>query len=272
MIAPGYEKRQAGMPWRSRVNVSKMNLERKVATVTGGSRGLGRGMALALAEAGADVVVTSRTLPALEKVANEIRALGRKSLAIECDVSNVEDIRRMVQLAKDEMGRIDILVNNAGTIVRREALELGEEDWDPVINTILKGSFFCAQAVARVMIQQKKGKIINIGSLTSKIGIPGRIAYVASRGGILQLTKALAVEWAKYNINVNAIGPGYYETQQTAPLFADKAWTERALKKIPLGRFGTAEDLAGAVVFLSSDASDYITGQMIFVDGGWLAM
>lgn len=272
MVAPGYEKRQAGMSWRSRVNVSKMNLERKVATVTGGSRGLGRGMALALAEAGADVVVTSRTLPALEKVANEIRALGRKSLAIECDVSNVEDIRRMVQLAKDEMGRIDILVNNAGTIVRREALELGEEDWDPVINTILKGSFFCAQAVARVMIQQKKGKIINIGSLTSKIGIPNRVAYVASRGGILQLTKALAVEWAKYNINVNAIGPGYYETQQTAPLFADKAWTERTLKKIPLGRFGTAEDLGGIVVFLSSDASDYITGQMIFVDGGWLAM
>jgi len=254
------------------MKISKTNLEGRVAIVTGGSRGLGQGMALALAQAGADVVVTSRTLPALEKVAEEIRGLGRKSLAIECDVSNIKDIQRMVELTRDEMGRIDILVNNAGTIARSPAIEVTEKDWDPVINTILKGSFFCAQAVARVMIPQKKGKIINIGSLTSKIGMANIIAYVASRGGILQLTKGLAVEWAKYNINVNAIGPGYYKTQQTAPLFADKAWTERTLKRIPLGRIGIPEDLAGIVVFLSSDASDYITGQMIFVDGGWLAM
>ncbi len=247
-----------------------MSVDGKVALVMGGSRGLGRGMALSLAEAGADVIVTSRTLPALEKVADEIRAQGRKSLALDCNVSNIKDVQQMVKRARNAMGRIDILVNNAGAITRKPAIEVTEKEWDSVVNTILKGSFFCAQAVARVMVGQKKGKIINIGSLACKNSSPNIIAYVASRGGILQLTKGLALEWAQYNINVNAIGPGYYETQQTAPLFADKAWTEKTLARIPLGRFGVPEDLAGAVVFLASDASDYLTGQMIFIDGGFL--
>lgn len=253
------------------MGLPKMDLAGKVALVTGGSRGLGRGMALALAEAGADVAVAARTVSALEEVAEEIRQRGRQSLALPTDVSKVAQINKMVGEVVEGFGRIDILVNNAGTIVRKPSLELTEEEWDRVVDTILKASFFCAQAVAKVMIKQKRGKIINIGSLTSKRGISGIIPYVASRGGILQLTKALAVEWAPYNINVNAIAPGYFKTQQTAPLFANKKWVKKTVARIPLGRTGKPQDLAGVVVFLASEASDYITGQMIFVDGGWLA-
>jgi len=253
------------------MSLSKMDLTGKVALVTGGSRGLGRGMALALAEAGADVAVAARSVSGLEETAEEIRRRGRRSLVLPTDVSKVAQVNKMVEDTLDEFGGIDILVNNAGTIVRKPSLELTEEEWDKVVDTILKASFFCAQAAAKTMIKQKKGKIINIGSLTSKRGIPGIIPYVASRGGILQLTKGLAVEWAPYNINVNAIGPGYFKTQQTAPLFANKEWVKKTVARIPLGRTGIPEDLAGAVVFLASEASDYITGQMIFVDGGWLA-
>jgi len=249
-----------------------MKLDGKIAIVTGGSRGLGRGMALALAEAGADVVVASRTLSALKEVSQEIEDKGRKSLSVELDVCNLSSINQMVDKVLDEFGRIDILVNNAGMNIRKPAVEVTEEDWDKIVNTNLKGAFFCAQAVGKVMIKQKRGKIINIGSLTSKIALPNMAPYAATRGGILQLTKSLAVEWAKYNINVNAIAPGYFKTGQTAPLFADKKWVEETLKKIPLGRTGVVEDLGGIVVFLASEASDYITGQMIFVDGGWLAL
>jgi NAD(P)-dependent dehydrogenase (short-subunit alcohol dehydrogenase family) len=253
------------------MSLSKMDLTGKVALVTGGGRGLGRGMALALAEAGANVVVASRTLSALEKTAEEIRRRGSRSLALPTDVSKIDQTNRMIKDTLDEFGRIDILVNNAGTVIRKSSLEITEADWDKVVNTILRASFFCAQAAAKVMIIQKKGKIINIGSLTSVRSLPRIIPYVVSRGGILQLTKGLAVEWAPYNINVNAIGPGYFETQQTAPLFADKEWVKRTVARIPLGRTGIPRDLAGVVVFLASEASDYITGQMIFVDGGWLA-
>lgn len=248
-----------------------MNLSRKVAIVTGGSRGLGKGMALALAEAGADVVVASRTLSALKEVSQEIKDKGRSSLPIELDVWDLSSINRMVENAVKEFGKIDILVNNAGMNVRKPTIEVTEEDWNKIVNTNLKGTFFCAQAVGKVMIKQTKGKIINIGSLTSKVAFPNMAVYAATRGGILQLTKSLAVEWAKYNINVNAIGPGYFKTSQTATLFADKHWVEEILKKIPLGKTGLPEDLGGTVVFLASEASDYITGQMIFVDGGWLA-
>jgi len=248
-----------------------MSLSNRVAIVTGGSRGLGKGMALALAEAGADVVVASRTLSALKEVSSEIKDKGRKSLAIELDVWDLSSINQMVGKVLDEFGKIDILVNNAGMNIRKPTIEVTEEDWNKIVNTNLKGAFFCAQAVGKVMIKQRRGKIINIGSLTSKVAFPNMAVYAATRGGILQLTKTLAVEWAKYNINVNAIGPGYFKTSQTAPLFADKQWVEETLKKIPLGKTGLPKDLEGTVVFLASEASDYITGQMIFVDGGWLA-
>lgn len=248
-----------------------MSLSGQVAVVTGGSRGLGRGMALALAEAGANIAVASRTLSALKEVSQEIEGKGRESLAVKLDVCDLSSIDRMVHRVLDEFGKIDILVNNAGMNIRKSTVEVTEGDWNKIVDTNLKGAFFCAQAVGKVMIEQKKGKIINIGSLTSKVAFPNMAVYAATRGGILQLTKTLAVEWAKYNINVNAIGPGYFRTAQTDPLFADKKWVEETVKKIPLGRTGLPEDLGGTVVFLASDASDYVTGQMIFVDGGWLA-
>jgi len=245
-------------------------LKGKVAIVTSSTRGLGKGMALALAEAGADVVITGRSEDALGEVAGMIREKGVNSLAVKLDVQDPVSIQHMVDQVVGEFSKIDILVNNAGTIVRKPALEVSLEEWERVINTILRGSFLCAQKVARVMIEKKtKGKIINIGSETSKFGIPNIIAYVAARGGIAQLTRGLAVEWARYNICVNCIAPGYFETAQTRPLFSDKEWVRWVRKRIPLGREGNATtDLNGAVVFLASDASDYITGQILFVDGG----
>jgi len=253
-----------------------MNLNGKVAIVTGGSRGLGKGYALALAEAGAnvaiaDIISAEEALSALKKISSEAKDERRKFLAIKFNVTNLSSINQMVEKVVDEFGKIDILVNNAGMNIRKPAIEVTGEDWDKVVNTNVKGAFFCAQAVGKVMIKQRRGKIINIGSLTSKVALPNMVAYAVSRGGILMLTKSLAIEWAKYNINVNAIGPGYFKTPQTAPLFADKQWVKETLKKIPLGRTGLPEDLGGTVVFLASEASDYITGQIIFVDGGWLA-
>ena len=251
--------------------LDKMSLQGKVAIVTGASRGLGRTMALGLAEAGADVAVVSRTLPALEKVAAEIRELERISLPIRADVSRRVDVERMVERTMERFGRIDILVNNAGTIYRDASEDHPEEAWDRVINVNLKGAFLCAQAVARVMIQQGGGKIIHTASLLSSIGRPTIPAYAASKGGIAQLTKALAVEWAKYKIHVNAIGPGFFRTDLTQALQDDPERSTEISSRIPLGRWGLPEDLKGAVVFLASDASEYVTGHVLYVDGGFLA-
>lgn len=251
--------------------LGKMSLAGKTAVVTGASRGLGRAMALGLAEAGADLVLVSRGMSGLRKVSREIDRLGRKSLPIGADISNLKDINAMVERAMGEFGRIDILVNNAGTTFRMPSEDFTEEAWDKVIDVNLKGAFFCAQAVGKVMIDQRAGKIINIASLLSVIGVPTAVAYAASKGGISQLTKTLAVEWAKYNINVNAIGPGYFRTDLTKPLQEDENRSARILSRIPLGRWGDPDDLKGVVVFLASSASDYITGQTIYVDGGWLA-
>lgn len=245
-------------------------LEDKVAIVTGSTRGLGKGMAIALAEAGADVVITGRTEEALNEVSQEVREKGVEAFPVKLDVTDPVSIQNMVDKVVDKFSRIDILVNNAGTIVRKPAVEVTLEEWERVINTILKGAFLCSQKVAKVMIEKKiKGKIINIGSETSRFGIPGIIAYVAAKGGIAQLTRGLALEWAEYNICVNCIAPGYFKTAQTMPLFSDEEWVKWVRKRIPMGREGNADkDLNGTVVFLSSDASDYITGQIIFVDGG----
>lgn len=251
--------------------LDKMSLSGKIAVVTGASRGLGKAMALGLAEAGADLVLVSRGMPQLREVAREIHGLGRRALPISADISNLEDVNAMVGKAMSEFGRIDILVNNAGATVRMPSESFTEEAWDKVMDVNLKGAFFCAQAVGKVMINQRAGKIINIASLLSVIGVPTAVAYAASKGGISQLTKTLAVEWAKYNINVNAIGPGYFRTDLTKPLQEDKDRSARILSRIPMGRWGDPDDLKGVVVFLASEASDYITGQTIYVDGGWLA-
>lgn len=243
----------------------------KVALVTGASRGLGAGMAKALAAAGADLALASRTVDDLERVALEIQGMGREALVIPADLSQVSQVRAMVAAAERHYGRVDILLNNAGFNVRKPALEVREEDWDQLHAVNLKAVFFASQAVAPGMIARGGGKIINVASLTTVLGFPNQSVYGASRGGVGQLTKALAVEWAKHRINVNAIGPGYYETAQTRPLFEDPEKREWIRARIPLGRTGVAEDLAGAIVFLASPASDYVTGQILFVDGGWLA-
>jgi NAD(P)-dependent dehydrogenase (short-subunit alcohol dehydrogenase family) len=244
------------------------DLQGRVALVTGGSRGLGHGMALALARAGADVAVTSRTLRSLDDVAEQIAALGRRALPRELDVCDERSIRTAVASVVEELGRVDILVNNAGCIVRKEPLDLTWEDWNVVLDTNLRGSFFVAQAVAPSMIESGRGRIVNIGSVTTAFGAGGLVPYGASRGGIKQLTMSLADAWAQYGITVNCIAPGWFHTAQTDVLFQSEAWVETVTSRIPLRRTGLPSDLDGAVVFLASDASAYITGQTLFVDGG----
>jgi len=253
---------------------SYFGLEGKASLVTGGGRGLGRSMAEALAQAGSDLALVSRTEAELKEVIREVKALDqkRKVLMVVADLTDFNEIPKVVEKVVAEFGRIDILVNNAGRNIRGPAEDFSIKDWDAVMNLNLKGAFLMAQAVGRVMIRQGCGKIINTESLTSFIGLPNMIAYCASRGGVLQMTKALAVEWAKYGINVNAIAPGYFLTKQTQPVFEDPRKKEWILSKIPMGRIGKLEkDVAGVVIFLASPASDYITGQTIIVDGGWMA-
>ncbi|MCI0529763.1 MAG: glucose 1-dehydrogenase [Nitrospira sp.] len=247
------------------------NLNGKVALVTGGGRGIGRAIALALAHAGADVAISGRTLSQLQGTAAEINGLGRKSLAIQADVSKVQDIETMVSAIVKQFGTLDIRVNNAGINKRFPSLEVTEELWDSILNTNLKGTFFCCQAAGRVMLKRGKGKIINICSLTSQIGMTTIAPYGASKTGVLGLTRSLAAEWVKHGINVNAIGPGYHETDLTRPLLENKAWMEKLMPRIPIGRVGTTGDLMGVAVFLASEASDYVSGEIIYVDGGFLS-
>ena len=246
------------------------DLNGKTALVTGGGRGIGRGIALALAEAGANVAVTSRTESELKSVASEISALSRKAYFSTVDVRNKEAISNFVEKVVQEEGKIDILVNGAGTNKRVPFLEVTEEDWDFVMDINLKSVLFATQAVIPYMKKQKYGKIINIASLTSEIGLNHMTIYGASKGGVSQITKALAVEFADDGILTNAIGPGYFKTEMTKVLFEDQQKVEWMKSRIPLKRTGNVEDIQGAAVFLASDASNYITGQTIYVDGGWL--
>lgn len=250
---------------------SLFSLKGQIAIITGGGRGLGRGMAIALAGAGADVALISRTMDELNSTAEEIRRAGGRADTYPADVSRVEEMNDLIRSIHSNRGRIDILVNNAGFAIRRPALDFTPDDWEHQVDVNLKAAYFAAQAAGKVMKDQGRGKIINIGSLSSFIGLQNASVYGITRGGILSMTRSLAIEWARYRINVNAVAPGYFQTKQTAPVFSDeerKAWI---LSRIPWGRVGLPEDLAGAAVFLASRASDYITGQMIIIDGGWLA-
>jgi NAD(P)-dependent dehydrogenase (short-subunit alcohol dehydrogenase family) len=246
------------------------DLRGKVAIVTGASRGLGQYFSRALARAGADVVITSRTPDSLEQTRKEIEAMGRKALPCTLDTRKVETIQPMVDAAMRQFGRIDILVNNAGCNIRKAAVDMAPEDWDTVVGTILRGAFFVSTAVARsAMIAQKYGRIVNIGSGTSQFGFPGIVPYCASRGGMTQMTKALAAEWAPFGITVNVLAPGWFKTAQNAILYEDPEWVANVVEKIPAGRTGLPNDMDGTVVFLASDASQYVTGQLLFVDGGF---
>jgi 2-deoxy-D-gluconate 3-dehydrogenase len=245
------------------------DLSGRVAIVTGANTGIGQGIAIALAEAGADVALVGRT-PA-EETAEEVRRAGRKAAIVHADLSTIAPVQGVVQRTTAELGGVDILVNNAGIIRRADALDFNEEDWDAVIDTNLKSVFFLSQAVARHMVEQGRGKIINIASMLSFQGGIRVPSYTASKSGVAGLTKLLANEWAAKGINVNAIAPGYIATSNTAALQDDEVRNRQILERIPAGRWGKPSDLAGAAVFLASDASDYVHGHILAVDGGWLA-
>ncbi len=251
--------------------LDSFKLDGKVALVTGAAQGLGQGMALALAEAGADIASLDRV--GCEETCESVRALEKKYCESVADLrtASVTDLQTIVAHVVDSLGRIDILVNNAGTIHRAPAIDFSETDWDDVLQINLKAAFFLAQAVARVRMPQGGGKIINTASMLSfQGGIIGP-SYTASKSGLVGITRALANEWAQHNINVNAIAPGYMATDNTAALRADPRRATSILERIPAGRWGTPDDLRGAVVFLASPASDYLHGAIIPVDGGWLA-
>ena len=248
---------------------SEFDLSGKVAIVTGAGRGMGYHIALALARYGADLVVCSRTLSELEKVAAEIEPLGRRVLIQKMDVTNIPEIHSMVEAAVKTFGRIDLLVNNAGLNIPQWAEEVTEEAWDRVFDINLKGTFFCAQAVGKVMIRQKRGKIINISSQSGSVGLIMRSAYCASKGGLNLLTKVLALEWAKHNILVNAIAPTFLETPMTKPMLEKKEFHDYVMGNILLGRLAKFEDVTGAVIYLASEASNMVTGHVLLIDGGW---
>lgn len=253
------------------MNLDKFSLKGSVALVTGASRGLGQGMALALAEAGADVALVARTKTTLEETAASVEKAGSRGFAIQADLSRSGEADRVVRETVKHFGRVDILLNAAGTQVRKPLFEMTEQDYDYLMSVNLKSMYFLSQAAAKEMSRHGRGKIINIASLTSFIGISNISIYGTSKGGVVSMTRQFAVELAKQNINVNAISPGYFLTELTAALFADPERAKWVLGKIPLGRTGEPADLAGAVVFLASPASDYITGQVLSVDGGWLS-
>lgn len=246
------------------------DLTGKTAIVTGATRGLGQGMAIALAKAGVNIVGIGQS--SLETTQKAIEDLGGEFLGINANLTTLDKVEEIVEKTKLRFGIVDILVNNAGTIRREDAINYKENDWDDILNLNLKTLFFLSQAVAKEMINQKKGgKIINIASMLSYQGGIRVPAYTASKSGVKGLTKALANEWAKYKINVNAIAPGYMATDNTKAIREDEKRNKEILERIPAGRWGIPEDLAGAVIFLSSKASDYIDGECIAVDGGWLA-
>ena len=244
------------------------DLSGRVAIVTGASRGLGRHMALALAKAGADLVITSRDASHLTAAESEIKATGRQVLSLALDVRSLQSIQAMVAEAEKVYGHLDILLNNAGCNVRKPALEVTWDDWNLILDTNLRGSFFVAQEVARRMIPRGYGRIINIGSVTSVAGYAGLGPYGASRGGVKQLTMSLADDWGKHGITVNCLAPGWFCTDQNKVLYEDQQWVEYLRDRIPLKRAGELRDLDGAVVFLASESSRYVTGQTLLVDGG----
>ena len=240
----------------------------RVAIVTGTSRGLGQYLARALAKAGADLVLTSRSRDRLLPFEAEIKALGRRAISLELDVRELESIQRMAADVEAAFGHVDILVNNAGCNVRKPALDVTWDEWNLILDTNLRGSFFVSQAVARGMIVRRYGRIINIGSVTTVSGYAGLAPYGASRGGIRQLTMSLADDWGKYGVTVNCLAPGWFRTEQNQVLYENKEWLDYLCDRIPLKRPGQPNDLDAAVVFLAAESSRYVTGQTLLVDGG----
>jgi NAD(P)-dependent dehydrogenase (short-subunit alcohol dehydrogenase family) len=249
-----------------------ISVKGKVALITGSTKGIGNGIANALAEGGANVVIVSRHQNDCDRVAAEIKEkYGVMTLAVAADITKQEDIEAMVSKTIDTFGRIDVLVNNAGSAITKKAEDLTYEDWDKVVNLDLRAVFFCSQAVGRHMIAQKSGKIINIASILGLVADKQVLPYAVSKAGVLQMTKALALEWAKHNIQVNAICPGYVITEINKDTLANEKIAAGLLRKTVMRRFGKVEEIAGAAVYLASDATSYMTGQHIVIDGGWTA-
>ncbi len=254
------------------MSLAEFSLAGKVALVTGAGRGLGQAGALALARAGADVVVVSRTRSQLEETAAAIERLGRKTLVAVADTRKAAEVEAAVRATVEAFGRIDILFNNAGTNVRRPVVEMSDEDWHTIMDTNVKGVFVVARAVARQMIAQKGGRIINMSSMSALSAERDKVVYASSKGAVSQFTKGLALELASHGITVNAIAPGYMMTPLVKGyLEADAERSRRILQRIALGRVGQPEEIGGALVFLASEASRYITGATIAIDGGWTA-
>ena len=244
------------------------DLTGQVALVTGTSRGLGQHFARALARAGADLVLTSRNRGSLSAFEREIASIGRKATSVELDVRDHSSIGRAVSETIAAFGKLDILVNNAGCNVRKPALDVTWEDWNLVLDTNLRGTFFVAQAAAQHMIERGYGRIINVGSVTSVFGYAGLAPYGASRGGVRQLTMSLADDWGPHGVTVNCLAPGWFRTEQNKVLYENQEWVDYLVDRIPMKRPGEPHDLDGAVVFLASEASRYVTGQTLLVDGG----
>lgn len=243
-------------------------LHNKIALVTGAGRGIGRALAIGLAEAGADVALFARTASDIEEVSHEIRALGQKAYPFTVDVTNREQIEEAVQQIIEQAGRLDILVNNAGMNIRSQALAVTDEEWDTIMQTNLKSAFLCSQIVGRHMQQKEYGRIINIASVAGQVALRTGVVYAATKAAMIQMTKVLALEWGKYGINVNSIGPWYFKTPLTEKILANPDYLAEIIARTPLGRVGELEELVGPTVFFASDAANYVTGQTLFVDGG----
>lgn len=249
--------------------LEKFRVKDKVAIVTGGSKGLGRAMALGLAQAGARIVVASRSLDLIELTADEIIKNGGQAIAMPVDVCNPQSIARLVALTKDYYGRVDVLINNAGIAPMKKAVDTTLEDWEHVMNTNLKSAFLLSRGVGKIMLKQKKGKIINIGSILGTMAASIAMPYCVSKAGIAHMTRALALEWGSSGINVNCIAPGFFETEMTQYQQQNKSHRKYLNFKIPFKRLGKPEEIVGAAIFLASEASDYMTGATLVIDGGY---